>query len=233
MATLKNRIYNPTSFAPPRTAAAKKTAENFSVKNVNQKAGRTRKEMQTNNTKQMSAGMAAWVKANRKRLTSGKHGNTATDKQKALFKQYDALKKEGRLPNTSATKSRPSPKAQPSAKAKPTKPSPVQPAQSSNTTKTKKKKTGVHGKFLDSNPPLKSQPKKSKLNPQQRRKAGKINRRRGVSPGDIAKSISKKAKSFSDKLRLTYKKGQIVQRGGKFYKSDGKGGFTLVHRRQF
>ena len=61
-----------------------------------------------------------------------------------------------------ATKSRPSPKAQPSATAKPTKPSPVQPAQPSNTTKPKPEKPVVRGKFLDSNPPLKSQPKKPK-----------------------------------------------------------------------
>ena len=52
--------------------------------------------------------------------------------------------------------------AQPSAKATPTKPSPVQPAQSSNTTKPKPEKPVVRGKFLDSNPPLKSQPKKPK-----------------------------------------------------------------------
>lgn len=122
---------------------------------------------------------------------------------------------------------------QPSAKAKPAGVAPVQPAsrvqQGASAVKTSKeesKKTGVHGKSLPSNPQLKSQPKKSKLNPQQRRKAGQIKRRRGMSPADAAKSIS-------DKLRLTYKKGQIVKRGGKFYKSDGKGGFTLVHSKQF
>tara|TARA_Y100000015_G_scaffold24151_1_gene23324 strand:- start:264 stop:878 length:615 start_codon:yes stop_codon:yes gene_type:complete len=160
MATLKNRIYNPTSFAAPRTAAAKKTAENFSVKNVNQKAGRTRKEMQTNNTKQMSAGMAAWVKANRSKLKN------ATAKQKAIFKQYDALKKEGRLPDTSSTKSRPSPQAQPSTSTKSAGTKPVQVKSKVQkavaATKPKPEKPVVRGKFLDSNPPLKSQPKKPK-----------------------------------------------------------------------
>ena len=123
--------------------------------------------------------------------------------------------------------------SQPSAKAKPAGVAPVQPAsrvqQGASAVKASKKEsknTGVYGKPLPSNPQLKSQPKKSKLNPQQRRKAGQIKRRRGMSPADAAKSIS-------DKLRLTYKKGQIVKRGGKFYKSDGKGGFTLVHSKQF
>lgn len=86
--------------------------------------------------------------------------------------------------------------------------------------------SGTRGTPLPSNPQLKSQSKKSKLNPQQRRKAGQIKRPRGMSPADAAKSIS-------DKLRLTYKKGQIVERGGKFYKSDGKGGLTLVHIKHF
>ena len=55
--------------------------------------------------------------------------------------------------------------SQPPAKAKAvgTKPvNTVQPAQSSNTTKPKPEKPVVRGKFLDSNPPLKSQPKKPK-----------------------------------------------------------------------
>ena len=225
MSTPKNRIYNPTSFAAPRTAAAKKTAENFSVKNVNQKAGRTLKEMQTTNTKQLSAGMAAWVKANRKKLKN------PTDKQKAIFKQYDALKKEGRLPDTSATKSRPSPQTQPSAKPKAAGTKPVQ--QQSRVqkavaaTKSKPSDKAVEGGYTISSKNRKPKDKKkSKLNPQQRRKAGQIKQRRGMSPAKVAKSIS-------DKLRLTYKKGELVKRGNKVYRSDGKGKFTLVHRKQF
>ena len=225
MATLKNRIYNPTSFAAPRTAAAKKTAENFSVKNVNQKAGRTRKEMQTNNTKQMSAGMAAWVKANRSKLKN------ATAKQKAIFKQYDALKKEGRLPDTSSTKSRPSPQAQPSTSTKSAGTKPVQVKSKVQkavaATKPKASNKAVEGGYTISSKYRKpKEEKKSKLNPQQRRKAGKINRRRGMSPRDVATKIS-------EKLRLTYKKGQLVKRGNKVYRSDGKGKLTLVHRKQF
>ena len=185
--------------------------------------------------KPMSAEMAAWVKANRKKLTSGKQGNIATEKQKALFRQYDALKKAGNLPSTANVKRRPSPspQAQPSTSTKSggTKPVQKQTRVQKGVSEVKasneqSKKTVVQGKPLPSNPLLKSQPKKSKLNPQQRRKAGQIKKRRGMSPADAAKSIS-------DKLRLTYKKGQIVKRGGKFYKSDGKGGFTLVHSKQF
>lgn len=187
------------------------------------KSGKTSKPT----TKKMSAAMATWVQANRGKLKN------PTAKQKALFNQYDALKKAGNLPDTSKAKRRSSVAGQPSAKVKPAGVAPVQPASrvqqgasAVKASKEKSKKTGVHGKSLPPNPQLKSQPKKSKLNPQQRRKAGQIKRRRGMSPADAAKSIS-------DKLRLTYKKGQIVQRGGKFYKSDGKGGFTLVHSKQF
>ena len=91
--------------------------------------------------------------------------------------------------------------------------------------------TGVHGKPLPSNPKLKSQSSKtkrtkSKLNPQQRRKLGITKKRGGTSPAKLAKSIS-------EKLRLTYKKGELVKRGNKVYRSDGKGKLTLVHRKQF
>ena len=111
-------------------------------------------------TKKMSAGMAAWVKANRSKLKN------ATAKQKAIFKQYDALKKEGRLPDTSSTKSRPSPQAQPSTSTKSAGTKPVQVKSKVQkavaATKPKPEKPVVRGKFLDSNPPLKSQPKKPK-----------------------------------------------------------------------
>ena len=91
--------------------------------------------------------------------------------------------------------------------------------------------TGVRGKPLPSNPKLKSQSSKttrtkSKLNPQQRRKLGK-NKKRG------GRSLTEVVKAFSDKLRLTYKKGELVKRGNKVYRSDGKGKLTLVHRKQF
>lgn len=46
---------------------------------------------------------------------------------------------------------------------------------------------------------------------------------------DVKQAIAK----FSDALRLTYKKGQLVRRGNKVYRSDGKGGFTLVHNNKF
>ena len=71
-------------------------------------------------SKQLSAAMTAWVEANRGRLEQ------PTDKQKAIFKQYDALKKEGRLPSTSSVKSRPSPQAQPSARPRAAGNKPVQ-----------------------------------------------------------------------------------------------------------
>ena len=82
------------------------------------KSGRTSKPK----TKQMSAAMAAWVQANRGKLEK------PTDKQKALFNQYDALKKEGNLPDTSKVKRRSSVAGQPSAKAKSAGVAPVQPA---------------------------------------------------------------------------------------------------------
>jgi|TARA_Y100000033_G_scaffold12051_1_gene11209 hypothetical protein len=184
------------------------------------KSGKTSKPT----TKKMSAAMAAWVQANRGKLEK------PTAKQEALFNQYDALKKEGNLPDTSKVKRRSSVAGQPSAKAKSAGVAPVQPAsQVQKAAKAVKKASdkAVEGGYTISSKNRKqSSPAKPKLNPQQRRKAGQIKRRRGMSPADVAKSIS-------DKLRLTYKKGQIVQRGGKFYKSDGKGGFTLVHSKQF
>ena len=177
------------------------------------KSGKTSKPT----TKKMSAAMATWVQANRGKLKN------PTAKQKALFNQYDALKKEGNLPDTSKAKRRSSVAGQPSAKPKPAGVAPVQPA---SKVKKASDKAVEGGYTISSKNRKKSTPDKPKLNPQQRRKAGQIKRRRGMSPADAAKSIS-------DKLRLTYKKGQIVKRGGKFYKSDGKGGFTLVHSKQF
>ena len=44
-------------------------------------------------TPSLSKGMQQWVKANRSKLKD------PTDKQKAIFEQYDKLKKEGRLSN--------------------------------------------------------------------------------------------------------------------------------------
>lgn len=151
------------------------TAKATTVKSVNQKSGRTLKEMQTKKTKQMSAGMAAWVKANRSKLKN------ATAKQKAIFKQYDALKKEGRLPDTSSTKSRPSPQAQPSTSTKSAGTKPVNKVPQrfvdgakggkfdkavQNKEKAKQNffrgSSGTRGENLPSNPQLKSQPKKPK-----------------------------------------------------------------------
>ena len=132
-------------------------------------------------TKKMSAGMAAWVQANRGQLKN------PTAKQKALFNQYDALKKEGNLPDTSATKSRPSPKAQPSTSTKTGGNSPVQRAVAATKSRVpqrfadgakggkydkavKNKETaksnffrsssGTRGENVSSNPKLKSQPTK-------------------------------------------------------------------------
>ena len=226
MSSIYTNKYN---LVPPLPKTNHPTAKATTVKSVNQKSGRTLKEIQTKRTKQLSAGMAAWVKENRSKLKN------PTNKQKEIFKQYDALKKEGRLPSTSTTKSRPSPQAQPSTSTKSagTKPvqkqSRIQEAVKANKPKTGKKEskgTGVRGNPLPSNPKLKTQPPKSKLNRQQRRKKGLLPKRRGRSPADIAKSIS-------DRLRLTYKKGELVRRGNKVYRSDGKGNLTLVHRKQF
>jgi len=201
------------------------TAKATTVKAVNQKSGRTLKEMQTKKTKQMSAGMAAWVKANRSKLKN------ATAKQKAIFQQYDALKKEGRLPDTSSTKSRPSPQAQPSAKPKAAGTKPVQKTtkvqKAVAATKPKASDKAVEGGYTISSKNRKPKDKKkSKLNPQQKRKLGITKKRGGTSPAKLAKSIS-------EKLRLTYKKGELVKRGNKVYRSDGKGKLTLVHRKQF
>ena len=219
------------------------TAKTMTVKAVNQKSGRTLKDIQTPKTKKMSAEMAAWVKANRKKLTSGKQGNIATEKQKALFRQYDALKKEGNLPSTSTVKSRPSPQAQPSTSTKTGGNSPVQPVKQTKVQKTKVQK-GAEAVTQRSNPtntranrqpgstggrggggvtPTKN---KSRLNPQQRRKAGLTKKRGGTSLKEIIKK-------FDSKLRLTYKDGQLVQRGDEVYRSDGKGGLKRVYRKQF
>jgi hypothetical protein len=151
------------------------TAQATTVKSVNQKSGRTLKEMQTKKTKQLSAGMAAWVKANRGKLKD------PTKKQQAIFKQYDALKKEGRLPSTANVKRRPSPQAQPSAKPKAAGTKPVNKvpqrfadgAKGGKYDKAVKNKekaksnffrssSGTRGDNLPSNPKLKSQPKKPK-----------------------------------------------------------------------
>lgn len=67
---------------------------------------------------------------------------------------------------------------------------------------------------------------KSNLNPQQRRKAGLTKKGGGMSLKDAIKK-------FDSKLRLTYKKGQLVQRGDEVFRSDGKGGLTRVYRKQF
>ena len=158
---------------------------------------------------------------------------TGKKAEKALEKFLSKRTKE--KPKTKATKSRPSPQAQPSTSTKSAGTKPVQKQSRVQKTveaikpKTGKKKsngTGVRGNPLPSNPKLKTQPSKSKLNRQQRRKKGLLPKRSGRSPADIAKSIS-------DKLRLTYKKGQLVRRGNKVYRSDGKGNLSLVHRKQF
>lgn len=207
------------------------TAKATTVKSVNQKAGRTLKDIKTPKTKNMSAAMAAWVKANRKKLTK------PTKKQEALFKQYDALKKAGNLPSTSTVKSRPSPQAQPSTSTKTGGNSPVQTQtnlqkgvkavrQRSTPTNTRAKRqpgsTGGRGGGGGSTPTN----KKSKLNPQQRRKDGLTKKRGGISLKDVIKK-------FDSKLRLTYKDGQLVQRGDEVYRSDGKGGLKRVYRKQF
>ena len=157
------------------------TAKATTAKSVNQKAGRTLKDIKTPKTKKMSADMAAWVKANRSKLPN------PTKKQEALFKQYDALKKEGNLPSTSTVKSRPSPQAQPSTSTKTGGKSPVQRAVAAtksrvpqrfadggkdgkydkavqNKEKAKsnffRSSSGTRGENVKSNPKLKSQPKK-------------------------------------------------------------------------
>tara|TARA_Y100000015_G_scaffold31201_1_gene30718 strand:+ start:649 stop:1284 length:636 start_codon:yes stop_codon:yes gene_type:complete len=135
------------------------------------KSGRTSKPT----TKKMSAAMATWVQANRGKLKN------PTAKQKALFNQYDALKKAGNLPDTSKAKRRSSVAGQPSAKPKAAGTKPVNRVpqrfadgakggkyakQVENKEKAKsnffRSSSGTRGQNLPSNPKLKSQPTKPK-----------------------------------------------------------------------
>ena len=156
------------------------------------------------------------------------------EKAKAALEKFLSKRTEEK-PKTEATKSRPSPQAQPSTSTKSAGTKPVQKqsriqeavkANKPTTGKKESKGTGVRGNPLPSNPNLKTQPSKSKLNRQQRRKLAITKKRGGTSVSDVASKISKN-------LRLTYKKDELVKRGNKVYRSDGKGNFTLVHRKQF
>ena len=191
---------------------------------------RTKEKPKTEATKSRSfSGMSnAEIKAKYKDMSQD-------DKKKFGMQMHTAAmanRKKGGAKAVSTT-------AQPSAKPKAVGRKPVQSKvqKAVNATKTNASNEAVEGgdtissenrkpRKMPSNPALKSQAKpkpKSNLNPQQRRKSQK---RKGT---DLRKAV----KSFGEKLRLTYKKGQLVKRGNKVYRSDGKGKLTLVHRKQF
>tara|TARA_R100000479_G_scaffold120439_1_gene61758 strand:- start:33 stop:500 length:468 start_codon:yes stop_codon:yes gene_type:complete len=88
-------------------------------------------------TPKLSAGMQKWVEANRSKLKN------PTDKQTAIFKQYDKLKRAGKLSNDAGLPS----------KNKPPKSKPESTPASTSKPTTNYKVTGKTDATMPSNPP--------------------------------------------------------------------------------